>query len=1154
MRKRILLVGVCSAFALSTIPMAAQQKKETKPAVEVTAEQVAAEQKGVESLVKALKDPAYFQSKLDAANALSSNVERSNTYASLYKEVSLVVRLQEQLKWLNTDALAQAVNDMKGKKGFDANSVDPKLKELKALISKGFNGIYKNEPSAIQSAQTALKLNRDVLLANPDIDVDKFISVRYNHGNRADKIMAGSLGVQPNNWSNQTSASRNGFKAEMIEISGLKSGDIKTQTLYKPEVEGAALTDLAPNWDGERILFTSLDSTRKWQVFEMGIDGKNVKQVTQVGEPDLEFFDAAYLPDGRIVAVSNIGYHGVPCVNGSDEVGNMVIYDPKTNYLRRLTFDQDANWNPIVLPNGKVMYTRWEYTDLTHYYSRIVMHMNPDGTEQKSLYGSGSMFPNSIFDMKPLPGQSNRFVGIISGHHGVVRSGRMIIFDPAKSRKEEKGMVQEIPFRNREIIPVVKDELVNGVWPQFIKPYPLSDETFLVTAKLSPNSLWGVYLVDVYDNMTLIAEAEGEGIIHSVPVKKRPTPAVIPDRIKPESKEATVFIQDIYEGEGLRGVPRGEVKALRVFAYEYAYQRTLSDHYMQGIQAGWDIKRLIGTVPVEEDGSVIFKIPANTPVSLQPLDENGQAIQWMRSWLTGMPGEVVSCVGCHEDQNTIPVPKRTIASTKKPSEIKIADGHIRPFTFALEVQPILDRACIACHDGSNTAMPNFKDTTSVGISDWSGTRYFGKSYLAFHPYVNRQGPEADMYVMAPYEYHASTSEIVRMLNRGHHNVKLTDKEWASLYTWIDLNAPYHSAFNANPINGFEQYSRRKELADKYNKAGVDWRKEIADYAAYLDKQEKPAPVKPEPAPQAKYKEVKQKGWPLSQDKIKEMLATEKETRKEIEVADGVKIAFVRVPAGKFVMGSNAGYADQAPAHKAQVKNGFWMSETELTNEQYNALVPDHDSRIYAQFWKDHTSPGYPANRPQQPVVRVSYQEAMDYCKKLSDKTGLNVTLPTEVQWEWACRAGSDTDFWFGERAMDFAKFDNLADVQLEKMAVTGIDPQPMSKDNPWFPYYNYIPKNDKIDDGNMLPVEAGNYQANAFGLVDMHGNLAEWTRSAYLPYPYTEKDQAGAAVDQVVARGGSWIDRAKDATSAVRRAFLPWQRVNNVGMRIIIED
>ena len=127
-----------------------------------------------------------------------------------------------------------------------------------------------------------------------------------------------------------------------------------------------------------------------------------------------EFFDATWLPSGKIIAVSNIGYNGVPCVNGNDEVGNMVLYNPEDRSLRRLTFDQDANWSPVTMHNGKVMYTRWEYTDLTHYFSRFVMHMNPDGTEQKAFYGSGSYFPNSTFDAKPIPGQASGFVGIIS--------------------------------------------------------------------------------------------------------------------------------------------------------------------------------------------------------------------------------------------------------------------------------------------------------------------------------------------------------------------------------------------------------------------------------------------------------------------------------------------------------------------------------------------------------------------------------------------------------------------------------------------------------------------------------------------------------------------------------------------------------------------
>lgn len=1150
MWKRLLLTGYVSFGLLSGGILSVQAQEDKK---EITTEQLDRTRKGIESTLRSLKEASFYQSELAKIPSAGTPEEQMQAYRQLSKHLTSLLEVQAELEWMNLKAVQEAMSVMKKQAGFEAAKADAKFNELKALVSAGFSGMYKGNQQAFDKANKALELKRELMLMSPDVNVDKVLTTKFNLGERANYVGAGSLGIQPNNWSNLSSASRRNFRAELVELSGFKSGKIEEKTIYKPEVEGSSVTDLVLNWDGQRVMFTALDTTRRWQIYEINVDGTGLKQITNIPEPDLEFFDGTYLPDGRVMAISNIGYQGVPCVNGGDAVGNMVLYDPRDGDLRRLTFDQDANWHPTVLADGKIMYVRWEYTDLTHYFSRIVMHMNPDGTEQKALYGSGSMFPNSIFDVQPLPKKSSQFVGVISGHHGVVRSGRLMIFDPNKSRKEEKGMVQELPFRDRKIIPEIKDELVNGVWPQFIKPYPLTDETFLVTAKLSPHSRWGIYLVDIYDNLTLVANADNAGMIYSVPVKSTPVPPSIPDRIKPEEKEATVFIQDIYEGEGLRGVPRGEVKSFRVYAYEYAYRNTLSDHYNHGIQAGWDIKRLLGTVPVEEDGSAIFKIPANTPVSLQPLDADGRAVQWMRSWLTGMPGEVVSCVGCHEDQNTIPVPKRVIASTRKPHELKLADGGIRSYTFKYEVQPVLDRACVACHDGSKPGRPNFKDTTSVSVKDWTGQpRFMQRSYLAFHPYVNRQGPEADMYVMTPYEYHASTSEIVRMLDRGHYNVKLTDEEMDKICTWIDLNAPGRGEFDYNELNGYNQYDRRKELADKYaNGAGVDWRKELADYANLLESKGKIQPELPEKVTPVQHKDVKMKGWPMTEADIKKALSKEKSLRKEIEIADGVKITFVRIPAGKFVMGTNNGYPDQAPERKAEVKKAFWMAEAELTNEQYNALVPEHDSRIYAQFWKDHTTPGYPANEPKQPVIRVSCEEAMSYCEMLSQKTGLNITLPTEVQWEWACRGGNNQPFWYGAMDADFGQYENLADVQLEKMAVTGVDPQPMKKDDPWFEYYNYIPKVDTVDDGMMYPLGEYTYKANPFGLINMHGNLQEWTRYRQ-PYPFskTVNPKRGYAI----ARGGSWLDRPQDATTTVRRYYLPWQKVNNVGIRLIIED
>ena len=1132
---RILILFLVSSSLLTFTAAAQQKNTDTERAL-------------VLKLAAYLKDSSYIKNTIRQIETEKKVETQITGYQKLHKQVQRMLLLQSELKWLNMEAIRLAYEDMKRIEGFDAVKYLPILTELEQQVKQGFGNIYSGDEAVLANAEKAVANKRAILLANPLLNGDKILTVRYQLGNRDRRAMAPELGTQSNNWSNQESARRKGFNADIVELSNLRD-EVQIRTIYKPD-NTSSIADLKLHWDGDRAMFTQTMSDNRWNVFEVKLNNADCKKLIDNPEPDLEFYDGTYLPDGRIIANSNIGYQGVPCVNGSDPVGNMVLYTPQSKNLRRLTFDQDANWNPVIMNNGRVMYTRWEYTDLTHYYTRIVMNMNPDGTEQKALYGSGSMFPNSTFDVQPLPGYASAFVGIISGHHGVARSGRLILFDPAKARKGVAGMLQEIPHRNRPIVEEVKDRLVDGVWPQFIKPSPLNDTYFLVAAKLDKNDLWGIYLVDKFDNVTCLHKMEGEGYISPIAVRKTVTPPAIPDRVKLDDKQATVFIQDIYEGEGLKGIPRGTVKSLRLHAYEYAYVQTQSDHNWHGIQSGWDIKRMLGTVPVEEDGSVIFKIPANTPVSIQPLDKDGVAVQWMRSWLTGQPGEIVSCVGCHEDQNQIVIPKRVIASQKAPHALTPPEGGTRSFTFDLEVQPILDRACIACHNGEGKAFD-----LRGGKKDGRG---YGTSYLNLHPYVHRQGGEGDMVVLYPYEYHPNTSELVRLLKKGHYNVQLTDAEWRKIYNWIDYNAPDKGYFNANvlksfPYQGYDQIDRRKQLTDKYaGGAGVDWKKEIADYAAQLKNKGEIKPVMPKKVSPVKEKVLKVKGWPFAPDRVKEMLADEKETVKVLEIAPGVQMTFVRIPAGEFVMGSYHGEPDTYPTTKVKIDKAFWMGELEVTNQQYNTIFPQHDSRYVDQQWKDHVVPGYPANKPEQPVIRVSYNDAMEYCKILSQKTGLNITLPTEAQWEWACRGGSDEDFWFGNLNADFGKKDNLADVTTNKFAVSGVDPQPMSPESPWYKYYTFLPKAANVDDGSLVQVGGKKYEANPFGLYCMHGNVAEWTRSDYVPYPYKENPKKVS--EYKVVRGGSYIERPKYSTAYSRKGFYPYQCVFNVGFRVIIED
>ena len=784
------------------------------------------------------------------------------------------------------------------------------------------------------------------------------------------------------------------------------------------------------------------------------------------------------------------------------------------------------------------MYLRWEYTDAAHYFTRILMHMNPDGTGKKEYYGSNSYWPNSTFEARPIPGSTSQFVGIISGHHGIARSGRLMLFDPRKGRQEADGVVQEIPFKDRVVEPVIKDRLVDGVWPQFLSAYPLDEHFFLAAAKPSPESLWGLYLVDVFDNMTLIAENEGGALIYPMLLEKREMPPVIPEKVNIKDSTSTVYIANIYEGQGLKGVPKGSVDKLRLFAYHFAYNRS-GGHDEVGIQSGWDVKRILGTVPVESDGSAMFKIPANTPIALQPLDDKGRAMQVMRSWFTGMPGEVVSCVGCHENQNTLPPVRPTLAARKLPVDIEPFYGAVRPFTFTGEIQPLLDRKCTTCHNGVND-IPDFSDKDESGYKNFSG------AYRALHPFVRRPGPESDVHVLTPMDYHANTSELVQVLEKGHYDVMLSPEEWDRLYTWIDLNVPYRGQFQAGKYCDNDQHERRSELAELFGGASIDIDGEL-ELTASLNTHVSVSPVKPT-VEIKKHEEVPVSvHWAFDADRAKDKQAALGVARKTIQLGNGLTLELVKIPAGEYFKKADI---DKVP-EKVQINKPFWLGKFEVTNAQFQHFFPDHDSRFIAQFWKDHTTPGYPVNYPEHPVVRVSWEECMRFCEKLTEETGMKFSIPNAEQWEWACRAGSGTSMWYGSLNDDFSAYENLADESLADFAVIGVNPQPMGPDNPRFQYYNFIPQ-APFNDGSMISTKPGRYKANPWGLHDMHGNVSEWVLDDYVG---GQMDQtAVASKSRKMVRGGSWRDRPYRSTASSSLGYYTWQKVENVGFRVMMEE
>jgi len=1008
-------------------------------------------------------------------------------------------------------------------------------------------------PDAIDDAAAARleALTRALMLeSNPAVAFDEILFIRRKAGR-----------YLPQNWQSNSVLPKDGHDNTLCALRVRGEGAGTVREIHRPP-NGAFIGDVDLHWDGRRLLFSSTGGSNAWHVFELGLADGSVRQVSRDNEPDINHYDACYLPDGRILFSCTALKYAVPCVNGSSPVANLFRMGADGSGMEILASDQEHSWCPTVLPDGRVMFLRWEYADLPHSNSRILFTCNPDGTNQRALYGSNSFWPNGIFYARPLPGDPLRFVGVVSGHHGHARKGELTLFDVTRGTREAEGAVQRIPGYGKPVEPAVKDRLADGSWPLFLHPFPLDDTTFLVAMQPDAGARMGLYLVDRFDNVLPLRVETDADLVEPVPLAASAMPPAQPDRTTKADPEATVFIANLHEGPGLTGVPPGEVKALRLYTYTYGFQGQGGLYGVVGMDGPWDMRRILGTVPVNPDGSAFFKVPANTPIALQPLDGEGKALQVMRSWINTRNGEYLSCAGCHE-QTPFSPPAAAAGPAGKPASIEPWRGPARNFEFAREVQPVLDAYCVGCHNepdpppaerfGDRPWKPDLRGDRSIG--DWT-TRMPGRgpanaagkfsvAYANLHRFVRRPGIESDIHMFVPMEWHADTTELVAMLRKGHHGVRLDDEAWDRLVTWIDFNAPFHGRWQS--IVGCETACAKEETRARRRElyAGLSENHEAIDLPPVriraLDRAAAPRPEG----------ETACAGWPFDPSSRPSAPAA------PLDLGEGVSLDLVAVPGGAFLMGSRDGFPDEAPVTRVEVKP-FTIGRIEVTNRQFRRFRAGHDSRRESRHGYQFGVTGYDVNGDDLPVVRVSWLEAVAFCEWLSKQTGRTVRLPTEAQWEWAARAGSDRPFWWGGLEADFAPHANLADVTLADFSGNPYEQDRVKArhGNPENIYDNWIPQIPGVNDGGFLTEASGRWTPNPWGVSDLHGNAAEWTRSKEAAYPYRDDDgrNAPGGGGCRIVRGGSWYDRPKHATASFRRAYRPYQQVYNVGFRVIVED
>ena len=484
--------------------------------------------------------------------------------------------------------------------------------------------------------------------------------------------------------------------------------------------------------------------------------------------------------------------------------------------IRQLCFDQDHNWCPTVLNNGRVLYTRWEYSDSPHYFTRLLFQMNPDGTGQMEYYASNS-YVAQLDLLRPAdsqPSDEGRSPSI-SGHHGVPRMGELVLFDPARGRREADGVVQRIPGYGQKVDPIIRDGLVDGSWPKFLHPYPAERQVL-------PGLLPADRVVAVGHlpgrRVRQPAADQGRARLRAAGAGARSgqtqRPPVIPDRVDLAQNEATVYLTDIYRGEGLRDVPRGTVKKLRVYSLALrlsGHGRPHQHRHRRAVGRADHPRARCRSMP---DGSAIFKVPGQHADRRPAAGRAGPGAAGHAQLVHGHAGRSAVVRGLPRIAELRPAAAVPASpARRRPSAITPWYGPARGFSFKREVQPVLDRYCVGCHDGQ-------RQHDGKPLADFTAKSEARLAQL--HAVVHRPAPVRApsgsgerLSPAAAAGVPRRTSELVQLLEKGHYNVKLDAEAWDRLVTWIDLNVPDHGTWNEHRRGHSPMEARRLEMRTRF---------------------------------------------------------------------------------------------------------------------------------------------------------------------------------------------------------------------------------------------------------------------------------------------------------------------------------------------------
>ncbi len=561
-----------------------------------------------------------------------------------------------------------------------------------------------------------------------------------------------------------------------------------------------AKSDQPPNgWLNRATSFDLRRSEEPTHIFEIGLDGKGLRQLTRGEWSDL---DPCYLPSGDIAFVSERCGYSLQCNElDKDETScNLYVMRPDGSGIRRLTVTKDGDYLPHVLADGTIGYTRWEYHERGWAHIQSLWYVRPDGTGADALFKQHFNEPWAVEECRSIPG-SHKLVGIATGHH-TLPAGPVIIIEPQAGMNDSNGIHIITPgVRPPEggmSGNPVKEGGVAGTGGLYMTPWPLSATQFLCSytyGKETDATGYALYLIDVHGTKELVYRDPAISCSIPIPLRPRAKPPILPDNTDPAKPYAVCAVSDV--ALGVDGVDPKAIRYLRIaepvgwpYCNTFGGQRYEPD--IKGVMINWNPVRILGTVPVESDGSAYFQVPVDTAVYFQLLDENHMELRRMRSFISFQHGEQRSCTGCHHTWEKAPPATPTPLAMRRDPVAPTPPpwGADKPLSFLRDVQPVFDRHCVGCHAGLKPA----------GGHDFSGglTAKHNRAYdtLLAAKLISRSNVGDDAKVTPPLAFGSHKSKLVAVLRKAPHaeRVKLPQDDWLRLVTWIDANGPYHGGF------------------------------------------------------------------------------------------------------------------------------------------------------------------------------------------------------------------------------------------------------------------------------------------------------------------------------------------------------------------------